>query len=110
MRAPYRTLVPRTPAASSPERGRHNGRLMIRPDADDPSRACVFGALTADSVSILLDAVDRGVVVLDLSGVDQVDHHAVRALATLWPDRCTLRDCPRWLELWLARVRRHGGG
>jgi hypothetical protein len=50
------------------------------------------------------------VTVLDLSSVEQVDHHAVRALARLWPDRCTLLDCPRWLGLWLARVRSHGGG
>jgi hypothetical protein len=111
MRAPYRALVPPTPGASSPEQEwRSGGRLLISQEADDPRRAQVIGSLTGDSVNILLDAVDRGVAVLDLSGVDQVDHHAVRALAALWPDRCTLSACPRWLELWLARVRSHGGG
>ena len=83
---------------------------MITPEPGAVGRARVIGSLTGDSVKVLLDAVDRGVAVLDLSGVEQVDHHAVRALATLWPDRCTLLACPRWLELWLARVRSHGGG
>jgi hypothetical protein len=23
----------------------------------------------------------------------------------LWPERCTILGCPRWLDLWLARVR-----
>jgi hypothetical protein len=82
--------------------------IVCEPNAVE--RARVIGSLTGDSVNILLDAVDQGVAVLDLSGVEQVDHHAVRALARLWPDRCALLACPRWLELWLARVRRHGGG
>jgi hypothetical protein len=110
MRAPYRTLVPPTPPASSPEHEWRNGRLLISGEADDPRRARVIGSLTGDSLQVLLDAVDRGVAVLDLSGIDRVDHRAVRALATLWPDRCTLVACPRWLELWLARVRSKGGG
>jgi hypothetical protein len=110
MRAPYRTLVAPTLSASSPEHEWRSGRLLISQEADDPRRARVVGSLTGHSLKVLLDAVDRGVAVLDLSGVEQVDHHAVRALATLWPDRCTLVACPRWLELWLARVRSHGGG
>jgi hypothetical protein len=61
--------------------------------------------LAGDAIQILLDAVDRGVAVLDLSEVDQVDDAAVRVLAWLWPERCTILECPRWLELWLARVR-----
>ena len=93
-----------------PEHELRGGRLMITREPGAVERARVIGSLTGDSVKVLLDAVDRGVAVLDLSGVDQVDHHAVRALATLWPDRCTLLACPRWLELWLARVRSHGGG
>jgi hypothetical protein len=43
--------------------------------------------------------------VLDLSEVDQIDDAAVRVLAALSPGRCTILDCPRWLELWLRRVR-----
>jgi hypothetical protein len=110
MRAPYRSLVPLTPSASSPEHDWRSGRILISQEADDPTRARVIGSLTGNSVDVLLDAVDRGVAVLDLSGVEQVDHHAVRALAALWPDHCTLSACPRWLELWLARVHSHGGG
>jgi ABC-type transporter Mla MlaB component len=66
----------------------------------------VSGSLTGDGIQILLDAVASGVVVLDLSEVDRVDDSAVRVLAGLWPERCKLQNCPRWLELWLARVRR----
>jgi hypothetical protein len=82
---------------------------MIRAEPDAPSRARVIGSLTGESVQVLLAAVDGGVAVLDLSGIDRVDHDAVGVLAALWPRRCTLLACPRWLELWLARVRRNGG-
>lgn len=81
---------------------------MISREPDAPRRARVIGSLTGDSVRILLDAVDGGVAVLDLSGIDRVDHDAVGVLAALWPKRCRLIACPRWLELWLARVRRNG--
>ena len=83
---------------------------MISREPDAPSRARVIGSLTGDSIQVLLDAVDAGAAVLDLSGIDQIDHHAVGVLARLWPRRCTLLACPRWLELWLARVRHNGAG
>jgi hypothetical protein len=79
-------------------------RLMITQDPDAPGRARVIGSLTADSVEILLDAVGRGVAVLDLAEVIQVDDSAVRVLTRLRAERCTLLACPRWLELWLARL------
>jgi hypothetical protein len=78
---------------------------MIIEDLAAPRRARVIGSLTGDAIQMLLDAVDRGVAVVDLSEVDQVDDAAVRVLAWLWPERCTVVDCPRWLELWLQRVR-----
>jgi anti-anti-sigma regulatory factor len=59
-------------------------------------------------VQVLLAAVDRGVALLDLSQVDDVDEAAVGALAGLRP-RCSLLACPRWLELWLGRVRLSSG-
>ena len=37
--------------------------------------------------------------------IAQIDDAAVRVLAGLWPERCTMLNCPRWLELWLRRVR-----
>jgi hypothetical protein len=98
-------------AVSAPPSGQQSSgvRLMISPEPDAPERARVIGSLSSDSVHVLVEAVDGGVNVLDLSQVDQIDHHAVRELARLW-ERCTLLSLPRWLELWLARVRRNGGG
>ena len=84
---------------------RKEGRLMIVREPGAPGEARVVGSLTGDGIQILLDAVDTGVVVLDLSGIDRVDGSAVRALAGLRPERCQVQSCPRWLELWLARVR-----
>ena len=86
------------------------GRLMIRQDPNAPGQARVIGSLTGDTLHVLLDAVSSGVSVLDLSDVNLVDHSGVRALALLWLERCTLVGCPRWLELWLERSRRNGGG
>jgi len=79
-------------------------RLMIC-QVGGPGRARVIGSLSGEAVRILLDAVEGGATVLDVSEVDQADDAAVRVLAELWPGRCTLVDCPRWLELWLDRVR-----
>jgi hypothetical protein len=78
---------------------------MITQDPGKPGRARVIGSLSGDAVQILLDAVGSGVALLDLAEVVQVDDSAVRVLARLGAERCTLIACPRWLELWLARVR-----
>ena len=96
-------------AASAQGQACHGGRLMIRQEPNAPGRARVIGSLTGDTVNLLLEAVSSGVCVLDLSEVNQVDHTGMRALARLWPERCTLVGCPRWLELWLSRARRNGG-
>ena len=81
---------------------------MIVHEPGPPEPARVIGSLSGDGIRILIDAVDGGVSVLDLSEVDQIDDAAVRVLAGLSPERCTLLNCPRWLELWLARVRGDG--
>jgi hypothetical protein len=78
---------------------------MIVPGPSARGEARVIGALTRDCIQVLLDAVESGVVVLDLSEVDRADDSAVRVLAGLRSERCELQNCPRWLELWLARVR-----
>jgi anti-anti-sigma regulatory factor len=75
---------------------------MIIPDRGGAGRARVVGALTAETVPILLEAVASGVTVLDLAGVDEVDDAAVHVLTGLRAARCTLVACPRWLELWLV--------
>jgi hypothetical protein len=90
-------------------RRHHDRQRPARRTAHDQSgagcagRARVIGSLTGDGIRILLDAVQSGVAVLDLSEVDQVDESGVRALAALRPDGCTLVSCPRWLELWMTR-------
>ena len=78
---------------------------MITPEPGAAERARVIGSLTGEALQLLLDAVNRGVIVLDLSGVDEVDDSAVHLLARLSPGSCTFVACPRWLELWLASVR-----
>ena len=89
-----------------PQAVEHRGRaLIVAEEPGQPARARVIGALTGDAVQVLLAAVDRGVALLDLSQVDDVDEAAVRALAGLLPRRCSLLACPRWLELWLGQVR-----
>ena len=72
---------------------------MLIEDPGTPSRARVIGSLTGDAVEVLLDAVDRGVTVLDLSEVGQVDDAAVRVLVELFQQRCTVEG---WSAL--ARV------
>lgn len=82
------------------------GRLMIRMEPEAPGRtARIIGSLTGDAVQVLLEAVDGGVTVLDLSEVDKADEAAVQVLAGLWPGRCSLLACPRWLQMWLDSVR-----
>jgi hypothetical protein len=81
---------------------------MIVHEPGAPGQARVIGSLSGDGIRILLDAVDGVGSVLDLSEVDQIDDVAVRVLAGLRPGRCTLLNCPRWLELWLASVRGDG--
>jgi hypothetical protein len=78
---------------------------MITQNSGAAGRARVMGSLTADTVQILLDAVDSGAAVLDLAEVVQVDDCAVHVLTRLGAERCTLQACPRWLELWLAGAR-----
>jgi hypothetical protein len=77
---------------------------MIARDPHAAGRARVIGSLTADTIQILLDAVDHGAAALDLAEVVQVDDSAVHVLTRLKAERCTLLACPRWLELWLARA------
>lgn len=99
------TLTSATTPASPPPVERRGRPLIVAEEPGQPARARVIGALTGDALPVLLAAVDRGVALLDLSQVDDVDEAAVRALAALRPRRCSLLACPRWLELWLGRVR-----
>jgi hypothetical protein len=95
--------LPAAPAARDERPGRP---LMIIREPGLSRRARVIGSLTDDAIRVLLEAVEEGLTDLDLSGVDQVDDHAVHVLAGLRPGRCVLRGCPRWLERWLNLARR----
>ena len=82
---------------------------MIVQQPGTPERVRISGSLTGDAIRSVLDAVARGVAVLDLSEVDRVDDGAVRALVGL-SERCVLENCPRWLALWLERTRSSAAG
>jgi hypothetical protein len=77
---------------------------MITRDPGAAGGARVIGSLTAETVQILLDAIDRGVAALDLAEVVQADDSAVRVLNRVRAERCTLSACPRWLELWMTSI------
>ena len=79
---------------------------MIRIEWEATGRARVTGALVGEFVRLLRDEISGEAVVLDLSGVDRADESAVRLLAGLSPERCPLVSCPRWLALWVERMRR----
>jgi hypothetical protein len=78
---------------------------MIRIDLSGPGRYRVIGSLRGGSVSLLSEALARGPIVCDLAEVDQADDAAVRFLAGLPAERCTLVACPKWLGLWIERLR-----
>jgi hypothetical protein len=81
---------------------------VIRLEEGAARQVRVIGSLQGPALQLLSDVVSRGPLVLDLSEVDHADESAVRLLAELPPDRCTLVSCPRWLALWLERVRPAG--
>jgi hypothetical protein len=94
-----------SPHVPSPQ-GEPDARwLTVDEEPGAPGRARIRGWLTADTVQVLVDAVTRGVAVLDLSQLHRVDEPAVRVLAGLWPKRCTLLACARSLALRLTRAR-----
>lgn len=78
---------------------------MIRLEETTARCVRVIGTLGRAELGLLTETVARGAVVLDVSQVDQADESAVRFLAGLPPDRCTLAGCPPWLALWVERVR-----
>jgi len=78
---------------------------VIRLEEGTARRLQVIGSLNGPAVELLAKAVSHGPVVLDLSDVDQADEAAVRFLAGLPPERCTLGPCPAWLARWIERMR-----
>jgi hypothetical protein len=78
---------------------------VIRLDAGPGGRLRVIGSLEEPALELLRRAISRGAVVLDLSEVEWADESAVRLLAGLPPERCTVSSCPTWLALWVEQVR-----
>ena len=82
---------------------------MIRIESSSEGRARVIGALEASALKALLQCANGGGMTLDLSEVYAAEGAAVRLLAELPPERCTVVACPQWLALWLEGERRWQG-
>jgi hypothetical protein len=82
---------------------------VIRLEGGAPGRVRVIGSLDGRGLRQLFEAISRGAVVLDLSGVDRANESAVMFLARLPKERCDLAECPGWLSVWLERFRRLAG-
>lgn len=78
---------------------------MIRLEGGPSGRVRVIGSLQEPALRLLLDAISRGPVVLDLSEVTMAEEPAVQLLADLPRERCRLASCPTWLALWMDRLR-----
>jgi hypothetical protein len=78
---------------------------VIRIDGGASGRIRVIGSLEGTCVAVLAEELERGATELDLSEVDKAEESAVRLLAGLSPERCTLVSCPPWLARWVERVR-----
>jgi len=78
---------------------------VIRIDGGPSGRIRVIGSLEGPCVDVLAEELEHGATELDLSGVDKAEESAVRLLAALSPERCTLVSCPAWLARWIERAR-----
>ena len=102
------SLEERRPRAARPleeERG-SGGWPVIRLEEGAARQVRVIGSLQGPALKLLSEMISRGPLILDLSEVDHADESGVQLLAELAPERCTLVSCPKWLALWLERVRR----
>ena len=82
---------------------------MIRLEGGAHGRVRVVGSLDGRGMRQLFEAISRGAVVLDLSGVEQANESAVMFLARLPEERCDVAECPGWLSAWMERLRRPPG-
>ena len=83
---------------------------MIRIESSSEGRARVIGALEASALKILLQSTNGRGMTLDLSEVYAADGAAVRLLAELPPEQCSVVACPQWLAIWLEGERRRKPG
>jgi hypothetical protein len=82
---------------------------MIRIERCPAERYRVIGSLQACFISLLAETLSKGPIVLDLAEVDKAEDGAVRFLARLSPERCALVASPKWLALWIERLRAETG-
>jgi ABC-type transporter Mla MlaB component len=73
----------------------------------DPVVLRVSGRITQDDVEVLRAAIDqeRGAVAIDLAEVGLVDRSAVNLLALREARGVELRNCPPYIQEWIARER-----
>jgi hypothetical protein len=68
----------------------------------------ISGRLTQDDVEVLRAVIDqeRGVIAIDLAEIGLVDRSAVNLLALTEARGIELRNCPPYLQEWIAREQR----
>jgi len=73
------------------------GRVILR----------ISGRLTAQGLDVLRAALERerGAVVLDLQEVGLADRDAVKLLALIEANGIELRNCPAYIQEWIAAER-----
>lgn len=78
---------------------------MIWLEGGAASRLRVTGALDGRTARRIFDAISRGAVVLDLSGVETANESAVAFIAGLPRERCRVAASPSWLSRAFERFR-----
>lgn len=79
---------------------------MLRLEEDAVGRVRVIGRLCGQSAQKMLrEALARGAVIVDTSGVLQADEEAVAFLAGLPTESTVIVSPPAWLARWIERVR-----
>jgi hypothetical protein len=71
--------------------------IVMRTEVGTQGRVRVIGALYGEQLQMLLDMIGGTDLELDFSEVHEADVDAVRRLALLPQERCSVFGCPKWL-------------